>query len=628
VPTHVWFEQATGVAHVPVALHDCCAVVLVHSTWLGAQTPWQDAVPPVTRQVLLVQVAGEPKAPLVLQVETPLLVHMVAPGVQFPVHMAEVELVATHAWLVQGTAAPQLPAVQVCSAALPEHCVEPAAHVPVQTPPEQVAAPHGTADPQVPVPLHVSTPLPLQRTDPGTQLPVHDPPTQAELVQITGAPQAPLALHVATPLTEPPSDPTAHSVELGEHTPLHVAVPTGPTQAWLVQAAAVPQVPFAVHVCSAALPEHCVWPGAHTPPHEALPPDAIHVVLLHVEGVPQVPVALQVATPLTEPPSDPTAHSVEPGAHTPVQAAEPTGPTQAWFGHVAGAFQLPPELQIWMAELPEHCVSPGLHVPWHDAVPFVTPQVELVQATGVPQLPFASHVETPDEEPDPEHSVVPGTHDPVHAPPTHAELEHAAAALQVPVELQVSTPLPTHWVVVGVQVPMQAPLTHAWFEQAVALAHWPFDPHVWTPLPEHRVAPGTHTPAHAPFTHAYVHALAAPQLPLDEQVSTPAAPPSGPVEHRVVFGAQTPWHDADVELAVTQACVPQSTGLPNWPPTHDCRALPEHWVLPVEHEPEHCPAVHAPLEQATVAPHAPEGSHVWVPVPAAEHCTAPGAHTP
>ena len=95
-----------------------------------------------------------------------------------------------------------------------------------------------------------------------------------------------------------------------------------------------------------------------------------------------------------------------------------------------------------------------------------------------------------------------------------------------------------------------------------------------------------------------------------------------------MFGAQTPWHDADVELAVTQACVPQSTGLPNWPPTHDCKALPEHWVLPAEQEPEHCPAVHAPLEQAAVAPHAPEGSHVWVPVPAAEHCTAPGAHTP
>jgi hypothetical protein len=32
VPTQVWFTQATGVAQVPVALHDCCAVVLVHST--------------------------------------------------------------------------------------------------------------------------------------------------------------------------------------------------------------------------------------------------------------------------------------------------------------------------------------------------------------------------------------------------------------------------------------------------------------------------------------------------------------------------------------------------------------------------------------------------------------------
>jgi hypothetical protein len=50
-------------------------------------------------------------------------------------------------------------------------------------------------------------------------------------------------------------------------------VPTGPTHAWFVQACAVPQVPFAVQVSNAPLPEHCVWPGAQTPPHDAAPPE-------------------------------------------------------------------------------------------------------------------------------------------------------------------------------------------------------------------------------------------------------------------------------------------------------------------------------------------------------------------
>jgi hypothetical protein len=46
----------TGVAHVPVALHDCCAVVLKHSVCPGAQTPWHEAVFPLTRHVSLVHV--------------------------------------------------------------------------------------------------------------------------------------------------------------------------------------------------------------------------------------------------------------------------------------------------------------------------------------------------------------------------------------------------------------------------------------------------------------------------------------------------------------------------------------------------------------------------------------------
>jgi hypothetical protein len=43
-------------------------------------------------------------------------------------------------------------------------------------------------------------------------------------------------------------------------------------------------------------------------------------------------------------------------------------------------------------------------------------------------------------------------------------------------------------------------------------------------------------------------------------------------------------------------------------------------------EPEHCPAVHAPLAQAWVVPQFPVASHVCTPVPM--HWTAPGAHEP
>ena len=120
---------------------------------------------------------------------------------------------------------------QVCTAALPEHCVAPGVHDPVHAPPEHAALLQATGEPQAPVPLHVSTPLPLHIVDPGAHDPVHDPPTHAVLTQVEGAPQAPVVLHVDTPLTEPPSAPVAHSVAPGEHVPWHDAVPTGPPHA-------------------------------------------------------------------------------------------------------------------------------------------------------------------------------------------------------------------------------------------------------------------------------------------------------------------------------------------------------------------------------------------------------------
>jgi hypothetical protein len=61
----------------------------------------------------------------------------------------------------------------------------------------------------------------------------------------------------------------------------------------------------------------------------------------------------------------------------------------------------------------------------------------------------------------PEHCVDPGVHTPVHAPDTHAELEHACAADHVPVVSHVCTASPEQRVAPGVHDPVQAPATHA-----------------------------------------------------------------------------------------------------------------------------------------------------------------------
>lgn len=298
-----------------------------------------------------VQVTGVPQVPLVVQVDTPLLVHWVAPGVQLPVQTPP-----TQAWLVQLTAVPHMPLLlQVWTAELPEHCVVPGEQVPVQAPFEQTEL-QATAAPHWPLLSQVWTPLPGPPSAavehfvvPGVHEPVQEPPTHAWLVQVEGAPQVPLVLQVDTPLSEPPSAAVAHSVAPGEHTPVHEALPVDPVHAWLVQAFAVPQVPDVVHVWRAALPEHCVWPGPQTPPQVALLPATRQVVLEEQgTGEPQVPLAEHVDTPLLE-------HVVEPGAQTPWHCAPSDPPvTQAWFGQVTAAPQLPLVSQVWMAEVPEH----------------------------------------------------------------------------------------------------------------------------------------------------------------------------------------------------------------------------------------------------------------------------------
>jgi hypothetical protein len=113
--------------------------------------------------------------------------------------------------------------------------------------------------------------------------------------------------------------------------------------------------------------------------------------------------------------------------------------------------------------------------------------VWLVHAAGVPHDPVPLHVSTPL----PEHCVVVGVHDPVHAPMTHAELEHATGMPHAP-PLHVSTPLPPHCVWPGAHMPVQAPLTHVWLVHATGVPHDPVALHVSALLLVHCVVAGVH----------------------------------------------------------------------------------------------------------------------------------------
>jgi hypothetical protein len=140
---------------------------------------------------LFVQACGVPHCPTALHVAMPLLMHSVAPGVQTPWHDAVMPL-TTHAWFVQLTAVPHMPLLpQVCTAAFPEHCVAPGVHDPVHTPPEHTELVHATGDPQVPVALQVSTLFAAvveHRVAPGLHDPVHAPPTHAWFEHGCGVP--------------------------------------------------------------------------------------------------------------------------------------------------------------------------------------------------------------------------------------------------------------------------------------------------------------------------------------------------------------------------------------------------------------------------------------------------------
>lgn len=118
---------------------------------------------------------------------------------------------------------------------------------------------------------------------------------------------------------------------------------------------------------------------------------------------------------------------------------------------------------------------------------------------------------------------------------------------------------------------MQAPLTHVWLAQAAAVLQTPEGLHVSTPFAAHSVAPGMHA-AQAPLTHAGVlaeHAAAVPQLPVASHVRRP------PAEHCVAPGVHTPAHAPELQRNG------QPTKPPHWPlALHVSTPLFSHCVAP------------------------------------------------
>ena len=185
----------------------------------------------------------------------------------------------TQAELLHAVPAPHCPVPSQTCTPLPEHCVAPGVHTPVQAPAAQ-AYWHEVTAPHAPLVVHDCTPAPEHLVTPGAHEPAQTPDTHAELMQRTGSPQVLPEPQVCTPLPE-------HCVAPGVHEPLHtpavqLAIGHG--------AAAVPQLPVVSHVCTAPPAAHWVAPGAQTPWQSPL----THARPLHGEAGPHAPLGLQV----------------------------------------------------------------------------------------------------------------------------------------------------------------------------------------------------------------------------------------------------------------------------------------------------------------------------------------------
>jgi hypothetical protein len=148
-----------------------------------------------------------------------------------------------------------------------------------------------------------------------------------------------------------------------------------------------------------------------------------------------------------------------------------------------------------------------------------------------------------------------------------------------------------HCLVFGVQA-AHRPIVHGIVPHAVLSFQWPVASQDWTVLPEQRSAvPGEHSPPQplVAGSQTNVHATAAPQCPFASQVSTPFRVV---VEHRVVFGAQSPEQTPLPVHALAHAVcvwfVPESS--------HRSGALlAPHDRVPGLHEPTHATASPVPV---------------------------------
>ncbi len=250
--------------------------------------------------------------------------------------------------------------------------------------------------------------------------------------------------------------------------------------------------------------------------------------------------------------------------------------THVWLTHACAAPQLPVASHLW-TPLPVHCVLPCAQTPWHEALwlTMSSTHVELLHATGVPQLP-------------PEHDW---------------------------------TALPEHWLVPALQAPVHTPPAHVPVVHGSPIPHWPFAPHVCTPpLASHWVALGVHAPQAPPEQTIVLHAIEAPQFPVASHVCSCVAS-----AHCVLPGWQVP-----TQVPFTQACPEQGMPIVCQTPLgeHSCACWPLHRMDPGVHA-MHFPALHIgvmPLQGPPMGCHLPVESQKlgWSPT----HPVDPGWQGP
>ncbi len=151
--------------------------------------------------------------------------------------------------------------------------------------------------PHCPAPLQISTPLPEHCVAPGVHDPVQAPPLQIELHAVGGPHNPVVGSHCSTELPE-------HVVWSGAHSPVQLPAPR---HVVLPHEVRVPHVPVLLHIC-VLLPTHWLVPGAHATHVGGEPFRQAGVVPEHVAPVCHVPLALHVWMLLPR-------HSVCPGAH-------------------------------------------------------------------------------------------------------------------------------------------------------------------------------------------------------------------------------------------------------------------------------------------------------------------------